>query len=72
MADTVRTTIYLSTDASHKLKDRTGPRGRGEYLSELITRDRGPLLPGQGVSERIEERLGEVLELLELLRGDMR
>ena len=69
MADTIRTTIYLSVDASHLLTDRAGPRGRGEYLSELITRDRGPLQPGQGVSERIEERLGEVLELL---RGDMR
>jgi len=69
MADTIRTTIYLSTEASHLLTDRTGPRGRGEYLSELILRDPGPLLPGQGVSERIEGRLGEVLELL---RGDMR
>lgn len=61
MADTVRTTIYLDTDAAELLTERASERKRGAYLSELIRRDRGPLLPGQGVSERIEEKLDRLI-----------
>ena len=64
MADTVRVTIYLDADADELLTERAAPRGRGAYLSELIRKDRGPLLPGQGVSERIEEKLDKLIERL--------
>ena len=67
MADTVRTTIYLSTQAADLLTERAGPRGRGEYLSDLILRDKGPLQPGQGISERIEEKLDRILMRLEAM-----
>lgn len=61
MADTVRVTVYLEEDAAELLTQRARPRGRGAYLSELIRKDRGPLLPGQGVSERIEEKLDQLI-----------
>ena len=64
MADTVRVTIYLDADADELLTERAAPRGRGAYLSELIRNDRGPLQPGQGVSERIEEKLDKLIERL--------
>jgi len=65
MADTVRVTVYLDPDADELLTQRAAPRGRGAYLSELIRNDRGPLLPGQGVSERIEEKLDKLIEKLD-------
>ena len=64
MADTVRTTVYLSTEAAELLTQRGGPRGRGEYLSELILRDTGPLQPGQGVFERMEDKLDRIAKRL--------
>lgn len=64
MADTVRTTIYLDADAAALLTERASERKRGEYLSELLRRDRGPLQPGQGVSERMEEKIDKLIELL--------
>lgn len=65
MADTVRTTVYLSTEAAELLTQRAGPRGRGEYLSELILRDRGPLQFGQGVFERMSETMDQMAEGIE-------
>ena len=64
MADTVRTTIYLDADAAALLTERASERKRGEYLSELLRRDRGPLQPGQGVSERMEDKIDKLIELL--------
>lgn len=61
MADTERVTVYLDADAAELLTQRAGARGRGAYISELIRNDRGPLLPGQGVSERIEEKLDKLI-----------
>ena len=61
MAATVRVTIYLDAEADELLTQRAAPRGRGAYLSELIRNDKGPLLPGQGVSERIEEKLDKLI-----------
>ena len=65
MADTVRTTVYLDSDAAQLLTERASERKRGEYLSGLLRRDKGPLQPGQGVSERIEEKLDKLIELLD-------
>jgi len=67
MADTVRVTFYLDPDADELLTQRARPRGRGAYISELIRNDKGPLEPGQGVLERIEDKLDNLRILAERL-----
>lgn len=62
MSDKVRLVLHVDADAAALLDELTTPRGKGEYLSELVRRESKRLQTAEaGILERIEAKIDALL-----------